>query len=110
MFLLYPDPWPKRRHHKRRFVQQDNLEAVFNALVEGGRFVVASDMADYLDWTLAAIYTHGGFAWPVKKAEDWRLPPHDWPGTRYETKALRSGRRPGYLHFTRRLQRKPQSL
>ncbi|NCF79442.1 MAG: tRNA (guanosine(46)-N7)-methyltransferase TrmB [Alphaproteobacteria bacterium] len=104
VYLLYPDPWPKKRHHKRRFVSAENLSAIHRVLRPGGVFFLASDIADYIDWSLIQIGAHGGFAWTADKADDWRVQPSDWPGTRYEAKALAAGRRPAYLHFTKTAQ------
>lgn len=102
IYLLYPDPWPKLRHNKRRFISQENLDALFRVLKPGGKLVVASDIADYLSWTLTHVRRHGGFAWTAARADDWLTPPEGWPGTRYEAKAIAAGRQPGYLDFTRR--------
>lgn len=99
--LLYPDPWPKRRHRKRRFISPMNLERMANALRPQGELRVATDIADYADWTLLAILPNGDFEWTAKGADDWRLPWAGWPGTRYESKALRAGRVPIYLTFKR---------
>jgi tRNA (guanine-N7-)-methyltransferase len=101
-FLLFPDPWPKKRHHKRRFVAQDTLAMLHAALKPGAEFRVATDIADYADWTMIEVTRHGGFDWPVGCADDWRLPPDDHIRTRYETKALKAGRKPVYLRFIRR--------
>ncbi len=109
-YLLYPDPWPKKRHHKRRFISAANLQQIFRVLRPGGEFLVASDIADYLDWTLIHIKAHGGFDWAATGLEDWQCPPKDWPGTRYEAKAKAAGRKLSYLTFTRRAQRQPASL
>ena len=70
-YLLYPDPWPKKRHNKRRFINTDNLDQLFRILKPGAGFLVASDIADYLDWTLIHIRAHGGFDWQAKTAADW---------------------------------------
>ncbi len=102
IYLLYPDPWPKTRHHKRRFVSKENLHQFFRLLKPGGKLMVASDIPDYILWTLSHIRAHGGFDWHAKNANDWRLPPLDWPSTRYEQKAIQEGRTPTYLHFIRR--------
>ncbi len=99
VYLLYPDPWPKKRHHKRRFVNQRNLDEIHRLLKPGGLFLFASDIADYARWTLQHVLAHGGFQWLAERADDWRRPPPGWPGTRYEAKALRAGRRPAYLLF-----------
>lgn len=109
-YLLYPDPWPKKRHHKRRFISAANLDKLFNALKPGASFLLASDIADYLDWSLAHIRAHGGFEWLAQTADDWHQAPSDWPGTRYEAKAIKAGRRPGYLRFTRRVEKTPGKL
>ncbi len=112
-YLLYPDPWPKKRHHKRRFINQDNLDQLFRVLSPDATFLVASDIGDYLDWTLVQMRAHGGFEWQVgalDTPDSWTKPPDDWPSTRYEAKALRAGRRPGYLCFTRRARAKRGTL
>jgi tRNA (guanine-N7-)-methyltransferase len=101
IFLLYPDPWPKKRHNKRRFIARDNLQRLHKVLKPGGIFLFASDIPDYVRWTLFEIMAHGGFEWCAARPDDWRLPPKGWPGTRYEAKALREGRVPVYLTFRR---------
>lgn len=100
--LLYPDPWPKKRHWKRRFVNKANLDRFARVLVPGGAFRFASDIPDYVDWTLEHVAAHGGFEPDPEAAPGWREPYPGWPGTRYEAKALREGRRPAYLRFLRR--------
>jgi tRNA (guanine-N7-)-methyltransferase len=100
--LLYPDPWPKLRHHKRRFVQDNTVERFARVLRPGGRFRFASDIAGYVDWTLVRVLRSPAFDWTAERADDWRRPFPGWPGTRYETKALREGRAPAYLTFARR--------
>jgi tRNA (guanine-N7-)-methyltransferase len=99
IYLLYPDPWPKRRHNKRRFVNQGSLKAFRRLLKTGGRFRFASDIDDYVGWTLAHVERSGLFAWGARSATDWLTPYPGWPGTRYEAKALREGRVPTYLDF-----------
>jgi len=99
--LFYPDPWPKRRHWKRRFVRPDNLDLLARAIRPGGSFRFASDVPDYVGWTLAEVRAHGAFQWTAKCADDWRKPYPHWPGTRYEAKALEAGRVPTYLEFVR---------
>jgi len=105
-YLLFPDPWPKLRHNKRRFVSQENLTQLARTLKPGAIFRVASDIPDYIRWTLveiAAFHRAYGetFAWQARKPADWRIRPPDWPGTRYEAKALVAGRVPAYLEFRR---------
>ena len=102
VWLLYPDPWPKKRHHKRRFVNRENLAQIHRVLKPGGLFMFASDMPDYVGWTLRHVRLHGGFSWTAERPGDWRRPPADWHSTRYEAKALREGRRPAYLLFRKR--------
>lgn len=101
-FLLFPDPWPKSRHHKRRFVSDWSLDELARVLKPGAQFRVATDINDYCRWTLDHIRRHREFTWPPKGPEDWRIRPDDWPATRYEAKALREGRTPVYLTFRRK--------
>lgn len=99
--LLYPDPWPKKKHWKRRFVSRVNLDRFARVLKAGGTFRFASDIDSYVNWTLLHCAAHGGFAWEAQQADDWRNAYPEWPGTRYEAKALREGRSPAYLTFRR---------
>jgi tRNA (guanine-N7-)-methyltransferase len=100
-FLLYPDPWRKARHWKRRFVQPDNIARIGRALAMGGEFRFASDWAHYVDWTLQRVPIDPRFEWTAQCADDWKHPWAGWPSTRYEAKALREGRTPAYLVFRR---------
>jgi tRNA (guanine-N7-)-methyltransferase len=100
--LLYPDPWPKRRHWKRRFVQDDSLKQLARILRPGGEFRFATDIADYAAWTLARVLRSPDFTWTAERAADWRSPWPNFSGTRYEAKAKREGRLPCYLTFRRR--------
>lgn len=99
--LLYPDPWPKKKHWKRRFVSRVNLDRFARVLKPRGRFGFASDIDTYVNWTLTQVAAHPGFEWTATRADDWRKPWPDWPGTRYEAKAIREGRTPCYLEFRR---------
>jgi len=99
--LLYPDPWPKRKHWKRRFVSPVNLDRMARVLAPGGLFCFASDIDSYVNWTLLQCHAHPAFAWQASTAADWRQPFEGWPGTRYEAKALKQGRMPAYLTFRR---------
>jgi tRNA (guanine-N7-)-methyltransferase len=99
--LLYPDPWPKRRHWKRRFVQEARIAELARVLRPGGVFRFATDWPDYAAWTLERLMRAPLFAWTAERADDWRTP---WPGfsrTRYEGKAIEAGRAPCYLVFRR---------
>lgn len=99
--LLYPDPWPKKRHFKRRFVNPANLDRFARIIKPGAVFRFASDIESYVNWTLRQVYDHGAFEWLAEGAQDWTSPYAHWPGTRYEAKALREGRTPAYLTFMR---------
>lgn len=99
-FLLYPDPWPKARHHRRRFVTPEHLEPLARVMARGSEFRVATDIADYVRQALQEIPRHG-FVWTAEGPDDWRRPWEDWIPTRYEQKALRDGRPPHYLTFRR---------
>ena len=101
-FLLYPDPWPKKRHHKRRFMNPENLAELRRIIAPGGLLRVATDIGDHARHSLAAVEADGGFEWTAERADDWRRPWPGWPGTRYEAKALREGRSPTYLNFQRK--------
>lgn len=100
-FLLYPDPWPKKRHHRRRFVTPEHLEPLARVLRPGAEFRIATDIPDYVRQALEEV-PRAGFDWLAEGPEDWRRPWGDWISTRYEQKALREGRTPHYLTFRRR--------
>ncbi|MBE7183123.1 MAG: tRNA (guanosine(46)-N7)-methyltransferase TrmB [Methylobacterium mesophilicum] len=100
--LLYPDPWPKTRHWKRRFVSGRNLDRFARVLKPGGRFCFASDIDTYVDWTLAHTRDHDAFDWPARSSLDWLTSYEGWAPTRYEEKARREGRSSAYLTFIRR--------
>lgn len=99
--LLYPDPWPKRRHWKRRFVQDGTVAMLARVLRPGGLFRFATDIADYAAWTLEHLLRVSDFVWTAERADDWRKPWAGFKGTRYEAKAKREGRTPCYLEFRR---------
>lgn len=100
--LFYPDPWPKKKHWKRRFVNQANLGRFARVLKPQGVFRFASDIDTYVNWTLLHCRAHPKFSWQAEEASDWSNPYPDWPGTRYEAKAKREGRAAAYLTFVRR--------
>ena len=97
--LIHPDPWPKRRHWKRRFVQDATVSAMARILRPGGEFRFVSDISDYCAWTLVHLSRAPDFVWTAEKADDWRLPWSDYTMTRYGRKAEREGRRATYLRF-----------
>jgi tRNA (guanine-N7-)-methyltransferase len=97
--ILYPDPWPKRRHWKRRIIQDENLARLARILRPGGELRFATDIAGYASWVLARILRSADFEWAAERADDWRQPWPDFSGTRYEAKAKREGRAPAYFIF-----------
>nr|WP_319385339.1 tRNA (guanine(46)-N(7))-methyltransferase TrmB [uncultured Roseibium sp.] len=100
-YQLYPDPWPKKRHWKRRFINEQNLDRYARVLKPGSAFRFASDIDTYIDWTLRHCRDHAQFEWLAETAADWKTPWQGWPGTRYEAKAIREGRTGRYLSFRR---------
>jgi tRNA (guanine-N7-)-methyltransferase len=101
VFLLFPDPWPKKRHQKRRLLTSETVGQLARVLKPGGAFRFASDDGDYAGEALRLTLANGAFAWTAEGARDWRCRPSDWPETRYERKALSAGRKPAYLSFRR---------
>ena len=100
-YVLYPDPWPKRRHRARRFLSRDMLAALARVLRPGAELRFATDVDSNAAWTLAQILGSPAFSWTPSSANDWRVPWEGWSGTRYEAKALHDGRKPVYLTFRR---------
>ena len=100
-FILFPDPWPKKRHHKRRIICPATLDLLATALKDGAELRIASDDAGYVCWTLTNVIDHGAFSWQAATSRDWRQRPADWPATRYETKARARRRACYFLRFTR---------
>ncbi|MEM7223470.1 MAG: tRNA (guanosine(46)-N7)-methyltransferase TrmB [Pseudomonadota bacterium] len=102
VFLLFADPWPKRRHHKRRFIQRESLDRLAALIRPGGELRLATDHMGHLDWMLERTSAHRAFQWLAQSPEDWRRRPADWPESRYERKAIDQGLKPVYLRFRRR--------
>ena len=100
VFLLFNDPWPKRRHHNRRFVPA-NLDRIARILKSGAELRMAHDHMEYFGWMLYHTMHHPDFEWQAECADDWRLRPTDWVDTRYQQKALKQGRDSLYLSFRR---------
>ncbi len=97
--LIHPDPWPKRRHWKRRFVQDEMIARLARVLRTGGEFRFVTDIADYASWTLQHLLRSSDFEWTAQSADDWRKA---WPGfieTRYHAKAAREQRASCFLIF-----------
>jgi tRNA (guanine-N7-)-methyltransferase len=101
-FVLFPDPWPKTRHHKRRMISKPVLDELARILKPGAELRIATDDPGYLDWILQRVIGHGGFDWLARRPVDWREKPDDWPDSRYEAKALQAGRPCAYLRFVSR--------
>lgn len=99
--ILYPDPWPKRRHHKRRLINPTNLAAMARVLCPAGDLVIVTDNADYAAWILHLLHAHPQFDWTAESCHDWRETATDWVATRYEHKAVAAGRHPCYFRFRR---------
>lgn len=102
VFILFPDPWPKARHHKRRLVAPATLDRLADIMTDGAELRLATDDPGYLSWMLECTTVHPQFSWTARRPADWRERPADWPATRYEEKARKAGRRPTFLCFTRR--------
>jgi tRNA (guanine-N7-)-methyltransferase len=101
VFVLFPDPWPKQRHYKRRLVAAATLDRLAEIMPEGGELRLATDDPGYLAWMLEHATAHRAFVWLVRGPADWRERSPDWPPTRYEAKARAAGRTPIFLRFRR---------
>ena len=101
VFVLFPDPWPKKRHVKRRLFAKPLLDALARVMRPGAELRLATDVGDYARTSLLALRAHPEFRWPVRGPADWRERTPDWPETRYELKAKREGRRCYYFRFLR---------
>ncbi len=101
VFLLFPDPWPKKRHASRRFVNPENLQEIARILKPGGLLRIATDHPVYKSWTLHQMHACPDFRWTATCGKDWKNPPADWVETKYQRKALREGRRPVFFDFER---------
>lgn len=102
VFVLFPDPWPKRRHAPRRFICPENLDTLARLMRDDAELRIASDEMGYIRWSLRHVRAHPDFEWTAQSADDWRVRSEDWPQTRYEGKALSAGKQCVYLRFKRR--------
>ena len=102
VFVLFPDPWPKTRHHKRRLISTATLATLARLMKPGAELRIASDIGDYVRASLEALLASDAFEWQAERPGDWRVRPADWPPTRYEKKALREGRKGHFLIFRKR--------
>ncbi|MBI78572.1 MAG: tRNA (guanosine(46)-N7)-methyltransferase TrmB [Rhodospirillaceae bacterium] len=101
-FILFPDPWPKTRHHKRRIIGPNTIPLFYKVMSTEAELRIATDVTSYKEWILEHILYSDTFDWRVKRANDWRVRPPDWPETRYEQKAKKAGRLCSYFLFKRR--------
>tara|TARA_R110002072_G_scaffold98992_10_gene217835 strand:- start:1830 stop:2447 length:618 start_codon:yes stop_codon:yes gene_type:complete len=101
-FILFPDPWPKTRHNKRRIVSAPVIDRLAQALKDGAELRIATDDPGYLEWILWHMQKQPAFAWTARAPRDWRERPDDWPATRYEQKAAKAGRSSAFLTYVRR--------
>lgn len=101
LFVLFPDPWPKKRHHKRRLIDGETLTAFARILKDGAEFRWASDDRGYVEWTLEHVARNKAFALTDRNSGDWPSRPADWPETRYERKARDAGRAPVFVRYVR---------
>ncbi len=101
MYILFPDPWHKKRHHKRRFVSTENLDKLARVMKKNAQIYLATDIGDYMRSSLIAFTRHSQFLWVDGCVADWRQRPENRPVTRYEQKAFDAGRKPAYLTFQR---------
>ena len=102
VYLLFPDPWPKKKHASRRFVNPDNLKEIARVLKGGGLFRVATDHPVYKRHVLRTMHEAKDFVWTAKCGDDWRKEPVDWVKTKYQAKAIREGRRPVWFDYRRK--------
>ncbi|NKB49212.1 MAG: tRNA (guanosine(46)-N7)-methyltransferase TrmB [Alphaproteobacteria bacterium] len=103
VFILFPDPWPKLRHRKRRLVSAETLDQLARVMSDGAELRLATDDADYAAWMLRLGLAHREFEWTARRPDDWRQRPDDWPSTRYEEKNRSGGQGPVFLRFRRHL-------
>ena len=99
IYILFPDPWPKKRHHKRRLISKYNLDKFSNVLKKGGQLFIATDHEEYQYWILEIMSNRSDFRWICSGCNDFKSKPYEYPETKYEKKAILAGRRPVYLNF-----------
>lgn len=101
VFILFPDPWPKKRHHKRRIVSDETVAALSRVLVPGGRVHLATDIADYAVWMQDTFSRFPNFSLHLEGRENIHERPESWPQTRYEAKGMEAGRDAAYMVYIR---------
>ena len=100
-YILFPDPWPKIRHHKRRIIQGETIRRLARVLKPGAELLLATDHVDYAGWMLSHMLASDQFHWTAESQADWKTPPEGWTTTRYETKTGLQGRSPVFYRFVR---------
>ncbi len=101
IYVLNPDPWHKTRHHRRRIINQDNLDIFSKILKPDGKLIMSTDVPYLAEWMVTEATTHPDFTWTATCADDWRVAPEDWIDTRYQTKKAKGADKMNYLFFTR---------
>ena len=99
IWLFFPDPWPKNRHEKRRFIQLDMIDTLASKIKKDGKLLISSDDKNYIAWTLSLLFMKNCFSWLALGPSDWRLPNNDYFGSRYEKKGIKNDRDPYFLKF-----------
>jgi tRNA (guanine-N7-)-methyltransferase len=99
IYALNPDPWPKKRHHKRRLINRENLDQFARVLKPGGSLIMATDVDDLAEWMVTQSANHKAFEWTAENSKDWQTPPAEWTETRYAFKGKKAGRRQSFLIF-----------
>ena len=99
IWLFFPDPWPKKRHEKRRFIQLDMIDELRSKIKKNGKLLISSDDKNYIAWTLSLFFMNNSFDWIAKNPDDWRHPSNNYFGSRYEKKRIKSEREPYFLKF-----------
>ena len=99
VWLFFPDPWPKKRHEKRRFIQKESINKLTEVIKPRGNLYISSDDKSYISWTLSLFNQNDKFEWLAENHLDWEKPYEDYHGSRYEEKGLRKNRKPYFLKF-----------
>jgi len=102
IYVLNPDPWPKKRHYSRRIIRPDTLDVFAHILKSGGALIMSTDVDDLAEWMVTQAINHPAFTWTAQSKADWQTMPKDWIPTRYEQKGFAAGRKQTYLHFLRK--------
>jgi len=102
IYILNPDPWHKKRHHKRRLINHTTLDVLATILKPNADLVLTTDVTDLANWMCTHTVNHPAFTWTAKSKDDWQVPPQDWITTKYELKGAKGAKRMSYLFFKRK--------